>query len=194
MYINFKLLSSREVSPLELMLLIACRQNQSGESAQVIKEYYHETPGLESMEQRGYIEYIKGKKGQEPWDKIRLSKRGKDFLEDIETPEVTADDLKVYEWLEAIYKNSERIIGNRKKTKMYIACFRAQSSIEKNRLAYLCQCFINDSDNMEYNLKLEFMFFKPDNVYSTRFDLEQSRLYKYYLKHQEYFDKEFEKL
>lgn len=194
MYVNFNLLLSKEVTPMDVMLLVACQQNQNGESFEALSKFFNFTDAIDHNLEKGYIEFIKGKKGDDQLKKLRISKKGKDLLSDLETPEVTQDDLVIYDWLESIYKESNKVVGNRKKTKLYIACFRTQSQIEKNCLAYLCQTFIGDSDNMEYNQKLEYMFFKPDNIYSTRFDLEQSRLYKYYLKHQEYFDKEFERL
>lgn len=193
MYVNFKLLLDKELEPEDVMLLVACKQNQNGELSDVIEKSFGHSK-LWFVEQKGYIDYVKGKKGQSDFEKIRLSKKGKDLLDELETPEVTSDDLRIYSWLETIYKESERVVGNRKKTKMYIAQFRVQSQIEKNCLAYLCKSFIEDEDNMKFNLKLEYMFFKPETVYATRFDLEQSRLYKFYLKHQNHFDNEFKKL
>jgi hypothetical protein len=47
---------------------------------------------------------------------------------------------------------------------------------------------------MEYNMKLEFAFFKPTNVFQVKFDLDQSRLYAYYIKRKDFFDSKFEKL
>ena len=86
------------------------------------------------------------------------------------------------------------MIGNRKKTKLYIALFRVNSQISKNKLAHLIYTFITDEKEMEYSQKLEYLFFKPSHMYQSKFDIEQSRLYQYYLKHKEVFDKQFENL
>lgn len=192
-YTNFEILEKSDLEAEDLILLSACRQNRTEELGSIIEERFGKQK-LWILEQKGFIEYIKGKKGQSDYDKVRITTKGQDFLDDVETPGVTDDDLKLYEWLEAEYKSSGRIIGNRKKTKLYISLFRAHSQIDRNRLAFLCDMFLQDDEKMKYSQKLEFMFFKPANVFTTRFDLEESRLYKYYLENKEAFDKEFEKL
>jgi hypothetical protein len=53
---------------------------------------------------------------------------------------------------------------------------------------------MNDSSQFEWSKRLEFLFFKPGNVFSVRFDLEQSKLYQYYIKHKEEFDDKFKKI
>jgi hypothetical protein len=77
---------------------------------------------------------------------------------------------------------------------MYIALFRVQSGIEKNHLAILLDEFVKDDNNMEYNNRLEYAFFKASNVFQTKFELDQSRLYTYYLKRKQYFDSVFSKV
>jgi hypothetical protein len=193
MYVNFEVLNKSDLEPEDIILLTACRQNRTEDLGKYIEDKFGK-PKLWILEQKGFIEYIKGAKKDTEFDKVRMTKKGQEFIDTIETPGVTEDDIKLYEWLEAEYKSSGRVIGNRKKTKMYISLFRAHSRIERNRLAFLCDTFLNDEDQMKYSQKLEYMFFKPSGAYNTRFDIEESRLYKYYLAHQEAFDKEFEKL
>jgi hypothetical protein len=67
------------------------------------------------------------------------------------------------------------------------------SSIHKNNLAFLCKTFIEDPDQFEYSKRLEYLFFKPANLFSVKFDIEGSRLYQYYLKHKTEFDDKFNK-
>ena len=100
----------------------------------------------------------------------------------------------LYDWMAAVYENLGKEIGNKKKTKMFVALFRAHSGIDKNNLASLLDMFVKDEDNMEYNHKLEFAFFKPATVYQVKFELEQSRLYQYYLNYKSFFDNKFEEL
>lgn len=192
-YTNFEILEKSDLEAEDLILLTACRQNRTEGLGSIIGKRFGKSK-LWVLEQKGFIEYIKGKKGQSDFDKVRITSKGQDFLDDVETPGVTNDDLKLYEWLELEYKSSGRIIGNRKKTKLYISLFRVHSQIDRNRLAFLCDTFLRDDDKMKYSQKLEYMFFKPPNVFTSRFDIEESRLYKYYLQHKEAFDKEFEKL
>ena len=190
MYINFKILEGKAVEVEDLILLAACRQNKTESLGKFIEDKFGKGK-LWFLEQKGYIEYIKGKKSDTEFDRVRISSKGQDLLDAVETPEVTPEDLRLYEWLESIYKDSGRVVGNRKKTKLYISLFRTQSQIDRNRLAFLCSTFIEDSSEMEYSIKLELLFFKPANVFTTRFDLEESRLWKYYLKNQEFFDEQF---
>ncbi len=79
-------------------------------------------------------------------------------------------------------------------TKMYIALFRVHSGIEKNHLAALLEKFVKDESNMEFNFRLEYAFFKPTNVFQVKFELDQSRLYMYYLKNKRVFDQIFEQV
>ena len=85
----------------------------------------------------------------------------------------------------------EKDIGNKKKTKMYIAEFRVHSGIEKNELAHLMSQFLNDEANMLYNNKLEFALFKSSNLYQTKFNLDESRLWQYYSRNKEIIDKDY---
>jgi hypothetical protein len=187
MYINFKILDLKGVSLDDYVLMNIIRQNKFEDVSEKIKEW----GGLKELEKYGLIEYVKGKKDETEFQRVRLSKLGTKWIEDIQTPEINEDDLRIYDWLEGIYKSLGREVGNRKKTKMHIAQFRVHSGISRNALAYLCQEFIEDEEEMEYSFKLEYLFFKPSSVYQTKFDIDQSRLYKYYLKHQKVFDNAF---
>lgn len=149
---------------------------------------------LTSLEKGGLIKRIKGKKGDSELSKIRITKEGNEILNNVEIAEVTDNDIVLFNWIKGIYLDKEKKLGNQKKTKLYIALFRTHSGIDLNKFAFLLNVFVNDEANMEYNKYLEYAFFRPSNVYSTKFSLDESRLYRYYLERQEYFDEEFEKL
>ena len=51
--------------------------------------------------------------------------------------------------------------------------------------------FILDDSEQDWSFKLEFVFWKPSNLFQTKFVLEDSRLWKYYNKKKAYFDKKF---
>lgn len=192
-WINYEYLKEKKMSPEDFLVLQTIKQNKSEDRADDI-EYLCQKADLFYLEEEGLVEYIKGTKKDSKYKKMRLSKKGQTVLDDLETPGIIEDDVRLYEWLKAEYESSDRVVGNRKKTKSYIAYFRSHSQINRNKLAFLCQTFLSDDSQMKYSQKLEYMFFKPPNVYSTRFDLEESRLYKYYVANKEAFDKEFEKL
>ena len=194
MYINFKLAASKGLSLSHISLLQAIYQNRNEDLSLILREdtASHEIPHLD---EQGYITYIKAKTKHAPrYSNVRLSSKGKEMLNNLEVPEIDDNDLRIYEWLAAIYKATEREIGNTKKTKGYIAMFRVHSGIEQNCLAYLCRRFIDDESQFEWSKRLEYLFWKPSNIFAVRFDINQSRLYQYYEKHKEEFDKQFKKL
>jgi hypothetical protein len=192
MYINFKLLNKKGFEVLDLILLQLAKQNKSEDLSSDISLY--SLNRIENLVSKGYLTYIKGNKSDSEFQRLRLTKSGSNFLEDIETPEVLEEDLLLFDWISDVYSSLGKDIGNKKKTKMYIAQFRVQSGIEKNHLAILLDEFVKDDNNMEYNMKLEFAFFKPSNVFQVKFELEQSRLYTYYTKRKSFFDNIFSKL
>ena len=121
-----------------------------------------------------------------------MSKKGREVLDAIETPEVTEDSLRIFEWIKQIYISAGKDLGNQKKTKMFIAQFSAESGIQRNALAFLIQSFINDESQFEWSKVLQYLFFKGESVFNIKFDLHSSRLYQYYLKNQNYFDNKFQ--
>lgn len=192
MYINFKMLESRELDFTDLLLLQAARQQKSEDLSHIVEKF--SDARINSLLNRSLITRIKGKKKDSEARKIRVTGKGKEILENIETPEIEEQDLRMFDWMADVYTRQGKEIGNKKKTKMYIALFRAHSGIEKNHLATLLEKFVNDEANMEYNYKLEFAFFKPATAYQVRFDLEQSRLYQYYLNNKAEIDLLFDQI
>lgn len=194
MYINFQLAKTKGLTPTDVANLQLISQNKIESLWEIITE----TVSLQTLDRYqnlGYITLVKAKnKGDTIQNRVRLSPKGSELLEDLQVPEVNSEDLMLYDWLEATYKKEDKEIGNRKKTKLYIALFRSHSGIDRNKLALLCKTFMNDSSQFEWSKRLEFLFFKPGNVFSVKFDLEQSKLYQYYLKHKEHFDNKFAKI
>ena len=193
MYINitalFKLPDPRML-PLLLVLKQAGKKDVVNELASLINN----DEDIDILESGGYIKHIKGKKGDSLIHRMRLDKKGTAFLNSLDEADVLEEDIVIFNWLSGIYKKREKHIGNGKKTKRLIASFREKSGIEKNSLAFLCNAFINDDDEQEYSFKLENVFWKPANLFQTRFILEDSRLWKYYNKKKDYFDKEFKRI
>ena len=193
-YINYEILTSKNLSLYELPILQLIKQNKIEDLSNEIKFQVEDTQFIEKWLNIGYIEVIKGKKCQTEYQKLRTTKLGNKVLEDIETAEMNSDDLKLFDWLEQVYKSMNKEVGNRRKCKNFISQFRANSGIYRNHLAFLCQTFINDEKEIEFSQKLEFLFFKGANLFSTKFDIYQSRLFQYYEKKKDYFDDAFLKI
>lgn len=189
MYINFKLLPSLGLSLEDVTVMQMCKQNKTEDLSEELSKFDFI---LKRLQEKELVSEIK--KGKSKFERKRLTKKGKKVLEDIETPEVTADDLVLFDWLEKLYISQDKEVGNKRKTKMYLALFRVNSGIQKNELATLLDEFTRDEDNMSYNHKLEYAFFKPSNVFQTKFELDQSRLWGYYQKNEEHMLRLFEEL
>lgn len=191
MYINLKFLESKDLTFERLMLLQLVKQQKFEDCSEYLID---QKKNLRSLTEAGLITSIKGRKKDSAESKLRPTKEGEELLANVEIPEIIEDDLVLFEWVKGIYLSRDKKLGNQKKTKLYIALFRVHSGIDRNKLATLLSVFLEDDQNMEYNLVLEYALFKPQNAYATKFSLEQSRLYQYYLTHQIFFDETFKTL
>lgn len=191
LYINFEVIKELEEDghdPFPLIsILTAINQGNKSflEGLKDVTEYNFTFKG------KSLVKHVKGRKNDTWFDTVRLDKAGKELLKDLTEAEVSEDDIKIFDWLSNHYKKIGKEIGNRAKTKRHIRDFRIKSGIVKNNLIRLCYAFVSDESQMEYSHKLEYIFYKPKTVFETRFNLEESRLYQYYMKNKEQFDKVF---
>lgn len=194
MYINFKLLKEKNISIEELILIQMAKQQKFEDLGLFVREFENRFPQLISkLETQNLIYFVKATRGINE-SRIRITADADKLLSDIETPEVLEQDLVLFEWVKNIYKQRDKKIGNMKKTKLYIALFRTHSGISGNSLAYLIKTFLENEDAQKYSHIAEYIFFKPPSAYSTKFDLEESKLWKFYQTFKEQFDRSFEKL
>jgi hypothetical protein len=192
MYINFKMLEKSNLDFSDLLILQASKQNKLEDLSEVLKQ--HSGPRIDNLISKQFLTKIKGEKSWSEERKIRITSKAKTILDNIETPEIEEQDIRVFDWISDVYIRKGKNIGNKKNAKMYIALFRANSGIEKNHLATLLEKFASDDDNMQYNFRLDYTFFKPHSAYQVKFEIEQSRLYQYYLNNKSEFDSLFSKI
>lgn len=189
MFINFKVLQEERMSPLKVFILIAIKQKDF--------EYLKETYWLEErdyLSENGYLTAVKtSKKLEGSTESLRLTPKAKKFLEELETAEVSEEDKKVIDWLCAHYLKMGKTVGNKTRATRHLRDFRIASGIEKNNLIILFLDFLNDEDNMTYNNVLEYALYKPPTAFQTRFNLEDSRLHRHFIKHQKRIESKFEK-
>lgn len=194
MYINTTILKSKNLSLQEFSVLCLIRQQKFENNTEILES---EVNGdiLGKFTALGLVEYVSRKnKAQKELDLIRTSKKGNEWVDDINTADVCEDTLKIYNWVENIYLSTNREIGNKKRTKQFIAQFSKESTITRNHLAFLIQSFINTESEFDWSKKLQFLFFKGESLFSIRFDLHSSRLYQFYLKQENYFSEQFSKI
>lgn len=175
MYVNFKLADSLGLTPDDVSTLLLINQNKLEDVSTFIEN-------RDLTRVTSYIEYIKGKKGQDMYQRIRLNREGKDLVENIHTPEITVGDIDMFNYLSDMYlshPDKERVIGNKKKTKMYCAIMRNHLNLTLHEFYWLCQDFLN---NFSYTKKLENIFLDSNkNRYgSLQNNISDSPLYQYY--------------
>jgi len=190
MYVNINILKHHNLNLQQVALLQILHQAKNEDVSELLESYNGD---LDVLHHKGFLSEVKAKNKQESvYKRLRLSKKGREVLDAIETPEVTEDSLRIFEWIKQIYISAGKDLGNQKKTKMFIAQFSAESGIQRNALAFLIQSFINDESQFEWSKVLQYLFFKGESVFNIKFDLHSSRLYQYYLKNQNYFDNKFQ--
>ncbi len=188
MYINISVISKSGLEYSDLIFLYAISQTETDWLIENLKESVYER-----FERLSLIKHIKQKvKKEHLYTSLRLSDVGKTLISELEEAPVEEEDEKVGNWLINHYKQIDKQVGNSKRLMRHIRDFRLKSGIEKNNLIKVCLDFISDEDNMQYNNVLEFAFYKPLTAFQTRFQLEDSRIYKHYLKKEEYFKSTFE--
>lgn len=189
MYINVKVLEKNKLTIIDVGLLQLLHQAKTEDVSGILESY---NGNLDVLKDKGLLSEVKPKNKKESVFKcLRLSKKGKQLLEDINTPEVLEEDEKVFEWLKNYYLKAEKEIGNGAKTKRHIRDFRTKSGIEKNNLIKLVLDFL--AENEEKSKKLEYIWYYPKTAFATRFDLEESWLWNHYIKNKERLDKTFDK-
>jgi len=195
-YINFEILQDKSVTLPEYLILQCCKQMKTEDVSTHLANIDCENNSVEDtlliLEDKGFVQFIKGKSKDNFFQKARLSAKGTELMDLIETPFIIPEDVVVWDWLSRHYEKEGKEVGNTKKGKIWLASFRANSGIAKNHLVTLCLAFTKDEAQMEYSKRLDYVFFKPDNVFTTRFELDSSKLWRYYLKRKEHFDKVFE--
>lgn len=190
MYINFPLLRTYGLIPEDVVSLQAIFQNKTEDNEKLLEAICN----LEKFEKFDLVKYVSGTKKDSKFKLMRLSDKGSKILEEIQIPQINQDDLDVADWIKSIYTKSSKEIGNFKNLKLHIALFRSHSGIERNCLAKLIQVFINDEENFKYSQRADYLIWKPENLFQTKFSLDSSKLYQYYLKRKEFFDAAFLKL
>lgn len=184
MYINYEIFKKSNLEPQDLYFLCGIKQ--------VDKEVLETLNGgdFTRYNELGLLTSIKGKKGDNPILNVRLSKKGKDLLNDLEQAPVEEQDKTVFDWLKNHYLKADKEIGNGAKTQRHIRDFRIKSGIEKNNLITLVLDFLRE--NEERSKKLEYIWYYPKTAFATRFDLEESWLWNHYLKNKDRLDNVFE--
>ena len=191
MYINFKYLEQKNLKPSDLVKLVCIRQLRSEPIAEYLIELCNnDTEELLKYEDEGFIEFVKGKAKDSLFQKARLTKKGLDLVDNAGVAGILDEDAVIWDWLAKKYGDEGKGVGNAKKGKRWLAQFRVESGLSRNRLTRVCEDFMH-SNLAEYSKQLDYLFFKPSNVFETKFSLEGSKLWKYYCANKEHYEEVF---
>jgi hypothetical protein len=179
MFINFEILNKSELTWKELEYLFKLKVDYS-----LIDKDFH-VKIVENLPSY-YFTYIQGKPKEEMYQKIRISKKGEEFLENITTPHLLKEDIALFDRFSTWYLSIDerRSIGNKKKTKMYISQFRQLVGLTSMEMAKLLYEFCMKED---YTLIMEYVFFVPNENRYGKFinNIESSKLHIFYEKYKD---------
>ncbi len=172
-YINFKILRKYSLTPEHLIQLLAIKQKE----VDLIN-----TDVLSDFDNLGYTTYVKGKKDALKSELVRLSDKGKKLLEDIGTPDVEEEHLKMRDYLIEMYlshEDKERVVGNKKLIGIYISILQNYLGLDIYRFYYLCEFFLSEHT---FTKKLENIFMDRNKIRYGDFKnhIEDSSLYQFY--------------
>lgn len=178
MYINTELLKSRNLSLLDLQIIQLGKQARIEDISDVLSQWL---PIVEDLIEKGFLELIKGKKGESEFQRIRATKLGNEVLDLISTPIVQDVDIEMYNYLVSMYleEDNTRVVGNRKAGLRYCAEFRQIMGFTPHEMYYLCLMFVQ---NTTFTKVLEYIFFEKKHFPYGRFkdNLDSSKLYQFW--------------
>tara|TARA_S200002703_G_scaffold118613_1_gene104278 strand:+ start:812 stop:1354 length:543 start_codon:yes stop_codon:yes gene_type:complete len=170
MYINFEYLNKQEFDYTDFLILIAINQKDLSSFVHNCDESIDET--LEHLGEKGYIERFKSKEG------YKLTQKGRKILREVEIADISEDVNELFVRLKDRYiaNNRENKLGSQKKALKYLANFVAETNFSYDNIVDAVEEYLVDTPD-KFTSKLENLIFKPANIYSTKFKLEECKLH-----------------
>ena len=180
MYINTNIVKHYNLNLQQVALLQILHQAKNEDVSEWLESYNGD---LDVLHYKGFLSEVKAKNKQESvYKRLRLSKKGREVLDAIETPEVTEQHLKMRDYLIEMYLNNEdkeRVVGNKKLVGMYISVLQNYLGLDIYRFYYLCEFFLSEHI---FTKKLENIFMDRNKIRYGDFKnhIEDSALYQFY--------------
>ena len=186
------ILEREGISPTVLGLLQFIRLNTGSEYIHgIIRQYLYdfETESdrkpLEILDEAGYIKYIKTGAKSRPWENIRLSELGEKILKEMN--QKSQHELSEY-MLDYTTQQYQRIGADKSYLKSggkilhYISEFlnSRPSEYTERMIRAVIMAYVESFDHdYKYLNKMSTLFFKPANVYNTKFNVDESPLHNF---------------
>jgi len=166
-YINYKLLYDKGLSDDDYHLLQKIFQKEEFLLEGFLDRFKH-------FLDLGLIQYLKDK--ENTIKGIRISKKGKKFLSDLETKGYTDTIGIILDKLIGMYEVEDKIIGKKLEVKSRLIWFTEQTGFSPTIIIKSVQEYLDN--NPEYTMSLENLLWKPQSVaFSVHKNLKQSKLF-----------------
>ena len=180
MYININIVKHYNLNLQQVVLLQILHQAKNEDVSEWLESYNGD---LDVLNEKSFLSEVKAKNKQESvYKRLRLSKKGREVLNAIETPEVTEQHIKMRDYLIEMYLNNEdkeRVVGNKKLIGIYISVLQNYLGLDIYRFYYLCDFFLSEHI---FTKKLENVFMDRNKIRYGDFKnhIEDSALYQFY--------------
>lgn len=203
---NLDVFFKSKITAEDFVLLSVVQQNSNGSQRERLLELDSDYSSVSE-----YVKFVNRKnKTQTLHDLVRLDKKGNKLLVDLFTYSPDEDTEKIVSWMEVTYKAMGKFIKNRKEACRRCEFFSKSTGIEKNKLAFLLQTFMQNvynpdthgdnfreakkqNPNLVLSNQVENIFWTPRDIFSKHYSLDNSPLYTFYLDNEEFFDTHFKK-
>ena len=192
-YFNYRLAESRGLSPRDVQLLQMLKQNKTEDLSEQL-QLEMDTENIKRLKAFDLMTMIKGKKKDTEFQKLRLSKKGNKWLNDLQTADTVDNDFQMFEYAKKVYKQLNKDIGDETNTISLIAWFRCETGMSHKQIFIVLDYFVKDDSQMNYSNVLEYVFWKRPHIHAVKPSLKDSRLWGYYNKHKNMFDTKFLRL
>ena len=186
------ILEREGISPTVLGLLQFIRLNTGSEYIHnIVRQYVFEfetdsgRKPLEILEEAGYVKFLKTGPKSRPWESVRLSELGEKILKEMN--QKSQHELSEY-MLDYTTQQYQRIgadkiyIQGGGKVLNYISEFlysRPSEYTERMIRAVILAYIHSFEENYKYLNKMSTLFFKPTNVYNTKFNVDECPLHNF---------------
>ena len=175
MYVNFKQLYKSNISESEFLLLFKIAQR----NIELITE--EDKPSIDKFIDMGLTELTK--QGITLRDKIRISKKGKQFLRNIGTANYTDDVQNLEQELVNLYEDNQKEIGLRAEVKSRLTWFVHETGFRPSVIKKYVERYLEEADP-KYIKNLSNLIWTPQSrAFSTTFALKDSKLFDIICQH-----------
>lgn len=170
MYINFKLIYEKNLTLVELMILIAINQREAILMKDIPFEYF---------EEQDWIIFIKGNGTKE--ERVRLSKNGKALLDALTTKGASEEVLTLTQNLVELYEYNGKEAGNTLEIRDRLIWFINATGVSDKVIQTCVEDYLTTSG--DFTMRLDNLIWKPQSsAFSINYNLSDSRLFNIIMK------------